>query len=422
MAAEPVVARDVDFIEEMDRGYGADRVRDPYPVFHELRRQSPVYVGHLGQKLGLPSRIPTDQLPPAFAALGHDAVSEVLRDSERFSSEVYARSIGVVMGRNILGMDEPEHGGFRKLLQSGFTRRALDRWEQDVIRPVVEGMVDTFAARGRADLMRELTFPFPVTVIARMLGLPEADLPRFHRWAIDLISIGFDWQRAHRASSALGEYFGGILAERRREPRDDLVSALAVAEIDGNRLGDEEIIAFLRLLLPAGAETTYRSSSNLLFGLLTHPDQLEALRRDRGLIPQAIEEGLRWEPPLSIIVRMATRDTELAGVPIPQGAMVTVNLAAANHDEARYEDPERFDIHRPARQHMAFGFGPHRCLGMHLARIETQVALETLMDRLPGLRLDPDARDVHIRGLVFRSPNALPVLFDPARAPAARRA
>ncbi len=400
-----------DFIEEMDRGYRADLVRDPYPVYHELRRESPVFVGHLWERLGLPMRIPSSQLPPAYTALGHDVVSEVLRDGERFSSKIYANSIGLVMGRTILGMDEPEHAAYRKLLQKGFTRRALEHWESEAIRPVVSEHVERFAGRGQADLLRELSFPFPVNVIARMLGLPARDLEQFHRWALHLISIGFDWERSRRASEALGEYFGAIVAERRREPRDDLVSVLAHASIDEVRLSDAEIIAFLRLLLPAGAETTYRSSANLLFGLLTHPEQLDAIRRDRSLIPQAIEEGLRWEPPLSIIVRVATRDTELAGVPIPKDAVVTVNVAAANHDETRYDEPERFDIFRPARQHLAFGFGPHRCLGMHLARIETQVALETLLDRLPDLHLDPEAEDVHVRGLVFRSPNRLPVRF-----------
>ena len=189
---------------------------------------------------------------------------------------------------------------------------------------------------------------------------------------------------------------------------------LAAAELDGAKLSDEEIIAFLRLLMPAGAETTYRSSSNLVFGLLTHTDQLEALRADRKLIGPAIEEGLRWEPPITGIMRQVTRDTELAGVALPKGAMLNVTLAAANHDDARHPDPERFDIFRVSKQHMAFGYGAHRCLGMYLARMETQVALEALLDRLPNLRLDPAAEDVHVTGLIFRCPASLPVVFDPA--------
>jgi cytochrome P450 len=281
------------------------------------------------------------------------------------------------------------------------------------VRPVVTECIDAFAGRGRADLVRELTFPFPVSVTARMIGIPDADLASFHRGAIELISVAFDMPRARRASERLGALFQRLIDERRTAPREDLVSVLVEAEVDGERLSDDLIIAFLRLLAPAGAETTYRSSSNLLLGLLTHTDQLEAVRRDRALVPQAIEEGLRWEAPLPGIMRRATADTELAGVPIPAGATIGVHLGAANRDDARYADPGAFDIFRPAKQHMAFAFGPHRCLGMHLARSETQVALEQVLDRLPNLRLDPDAGEVFISGLTFRSPMALPVVFDP---------
>ena len=155
-----------------------------------------------------------------------------------------------------------------------------------------------------------------------------------------------------------------------------MISVLVQAELDGEHLDDAQICSFLRLLLPAGAETTYRSSSNLLFGLLTNPDQLDALRADRNLMPQAIEEGLRWEPPLLGIMRTATRDTEIDGMPIPAGSIVAVNLGSANHDERYWDNAEEFDIFRPPRQHIAFAWGPHMCLGLHLARMETRVALD----------------------------------------------
>lgn len=185
---------------------------------------------------------------------------------------------------------------------------------------------------------------------------------------------------------------------------------LAQAELDGQRLTDDEIIAFLRLLLPAGAETTYRSSSNLMFGLLSNPDQLAALRDDRSLMPQAIEEGVRWDPPLTSIGRTCTKDTMVEGVLIPAGSPVQVCMAAANRDPSRWERPDEFDIFREPKQHMSFAFGPHMCLGMHLARMETTVAVSALLD-LPDLRLDPDAVDVHVSGLAFRAPAALPVVF-----------
>ncbi|MGH9029065.1 MAG: cytochrome P450, partial [Acidimicrobiales bacterium] len=170
-------------------------------------------------------------------------------------------------------------------------------------------------------------------------------------------------------------------------------------------------VAFLRLLLPAGAETTYRSSSNLLFGLLSDRAQWQALESDRELIPQAIEEGLRWEPPLTMTGRTCVKDTVLEGTAIPAGSSVTTCMGSANHDEQRWEDPERFDIFRPQKQHLAFAYGPHMCLGLHLARMETTVLLHALLDRLPELRLDPDADDLHITGLIFRAPASLPVLF-----------
>jgi cytochrome P450 len=248
-------------------------------------------------------------------------------------------------------------------------------------------------------------------VIAGMLGLPKSDLPQFHRWAVQLISFAFDPATGMAASQHLAEYLTPLIAERRERPGDDLISVLARAELDGARLDDAHILGFLRLLLPAGAETTYRSSSNLLFGLLSHPEQLEALRADRSLMEQAIEEGLRWEAPLTGIARRCTRDAEVAGQAIPAGAVVSVNLGAANHDESRYERAEDFDIFRTPRQHMAFAFGAHRCLGMRLARMETEVAVGTVLDRLPALRLDPDAEDVHITGRGFRAPRSLPVRF-----------
>lgn len=220
-------------------------------------------------------------------------------------------------------------------------------------------------------------------------------------------------ERGLAASAALCDYFAPILEARRAEPKDDLISALAAAEIDGAKLEDEEIFSFLRLLLPAGVETTYRSLGSLLFALLSDPAQLEAIRADRSLLPQAIEEGVRWESPLLTITRVATRDTELGGVQIPAGATVMPMLGAANRQDDRYPDPDTFDIFRKQKSNVGWGHGVHVCLGMHLARLEMRTAINLLLDRLPNLRLDPDGGDPHIRGQVFRSPTALPVLFDP---------
>jgi cytochrome P450 len=265
-------------------------------------------------------------------------------------------------------------------------------------------------------LAAEYTFGFPAKVISGVLGLPEEDYQQFQQWAVGIITVFRDWDYAVRCSNELRAYLEHIVDDRRTTPRDDLITDLVTAELDGEKLDDEEIYSFLRMLLPAGIETTYRSSGNLLYLLLTHPDQLDAVRADRSLIPQAIEEGLRYESPVLLTPRLTTRQTELSGVAIPTSTVVTAMVASANRDPEVYDDPETFNIFRDAHQHMSFGTGPHLCLGMHLARLETRVALNALFDRLPGLRLDRAAAEksnVHIQGdSVFRSPTSLPVMWD----------
>jgi cytochrome P450 len=383
-------------------------VRDPYTGLALMRREQPV------QRLDT-STMPHEESKPVFMVYRHEEVQQMLRDNETFSSAIIIDTFGDALGKHVmLGMDEPEHGRHRALVSKAFSQKALARWEHDLIGQVANQLIDRFADHGHADLRSEFTFPYPTQIIAGLLGLPREDYPQFQRWSVALLSILFERERGLAASEALREYFIPILAARRQEPRDDLISGLAQAEIDGERLSDEEIFSFLRLLLPAGVETTYRSLGNLLLALLSNPDQLDAVRADRSLIPQAIEEAVRWEPPLLTITRVATRDTELAGVPIPAGSAVMPVLGAANRQEDRFPDPDRFDIFRQPRAHIGFGHGVHVCLGMHLARLEMRVALNLLFDRLPNLRLDPDGDDPHIRGQVFRSPTSIPVLFDVA--------
>jgi cytochrome P450 len=388
-------------------------IRDPYPRMHELRRRSPVHVGPVDLGDGATPADP--DRPPPVTVFGFDEVVQVLRDNETFSSTVYEGVMGAVMGRTILQMDEPDHRVHRALVSPTFRSKVLQRWEEDLVQCVVNELVDGFADRGRADLVQELTFNFPVQVIARILGLPRSDFPVFQRWAIAITSVTANWERGMAASEALRDYFAGILEERRRQPADDLISELVVAEVDGRVLSDEEIYSFLRLLLPAGVETTYRASGSLLYGLLTNPDQLRAVIADRELMVPAFEEVIRWEPPVTVILRRATRDTAIGGVPVEEGADIALLLGAANRDERKCADPDRFDLFRESRQNVGFGFGIHVCLGMHLARMETRVAMNTLFDRLPDLRLDPGpGQDLHIRGMAFRSPISLPVAFTPA--------
>ena len=386
---------DYDPFEEFNKSAGMGIIDNPYPLFALARREG----GLKREEIDLAALAPEGEefTPPSlgqseinvFTAFGFDAVQQVLKDGDTFSSAGYADVMGDVMGHTILEMDEPEHHLYRGLVQQAFSRKAMDGWERDLVRGVVDECIDGFIDRApkRADLVREVMFPFPVIVIARLLGLPREDLPAFHRLAVQVISAGFDFDVAKRASDELYAYFCGIIAERRAHPSDDVISVLVQAELEGTRLTDDEICAFLRLLLPAGAETTYRSSSNLLWGLLSHLDQLAALRADRTLMPQAIEEGLRWEPPLLGIMRTAARDTEVEGVFVPAGSTIAVSIGSANHDEKYWDNPEEFDILRPPRQHLAFAWGPHMCLGLHLARMETRVALHNLFERCPDLRL-----------------------------------
>jgi cytochrome P450 len=384
-------------------------MRDPYSDLAATRRQHPVQV------LGAASGMPHDESKPVVMVYRHDEIEQVLRDNATYSSAQIKDFFGEVFGEHVmLAADEPRHGRYRALVATAFSPKGVASLEHRIVHKVANELIDKFVDRGSAELVSEFTFPFPAQIIASMLGLPREDYPQFQRWAVAIIGFLFDRDRGLEASKAMADYFLPIIEDRRRAPCDDLISSLVQAEIGGERLSDEEIISFLRLLLPAGVETTYRAFGSLLFGLLSNPDQLEAVRRDRSLVQQTINESLRWEPPLLTITRMATRDTELAGVSIPAGATVMPMLGAANRDELRYPEPNpnRFDIYRPApKPHISFGYGAHGCLGQYLAQLEMRVALNLLLDRLPHLRLDPEGNDPHIRGQVFRSPTSLPVLF-----------
>jgi cytochrome P450 len=346
--------------------------------------------------------------------LGYDECQTVLTHPDTFSSSIYDQIMGPVMGRTLLELEGAEHRASRALVSPSFRTALLERWRSELVEVVVHELIDRFAPRGRAELAREFTFAFPVQVIARIMGLPRQDYLRFQRLSIELLNVVYDWDCGIAASASLKAYFTEVLTERRRNPQDDLISTLAESEIDGTRLTDDEIFAFLLLILPAGVETTYRASGNLLVALLTEPALMEALRADRSMLRGAFEEALRWEPPITTVVRRAVRDCELGGVEIPAGSHVSVSVAAANRDPTRYPDPDRFDPTRRNIAHLTFGGGPHLCLGMHLARMEGAVAINALLDRLPDLRLDSNVPAPHVVGVAFRSPAALPVEFTAA--------
>ena len=392
-----------------DKSSASDLVNDPYPYFEYMRRTAPVWRGTLMESDLMPPELKN---PENWTLFDFESVFTAFREDEVFGSEMYNNTIGLVFGPTILGMHGKQHHDHRSLVAKAFRQSALTQWEPEVIDPICDQLVDEFKDDGEADLVKAVTFEFPTRVTAALLGLPQEDLDLFRRLSLQLISITEDIEAGLTASVELGTYFQEQVDQRRSTMTEDIIGDLVAAEIDGEKLTDEAIISFLRLLLPAGLETTYRSSSNLLALLLTHPDQLDALQRDRDLIPAAIEEGIRYETPLVLVARNTTRDVEMHGMTIPEGAQVNVCMGSANRDESRWTDAGAFDIHRPRRAHISFAGGIHSCLGMHLARVETRAMLNSLFDRVTDLQLVPD-EDTRITGMPFRSPKHLPVTFQP---------
>ena len=381
----------------------------PYPFFEYMRRTNPVFHGTFMDIEMLPPELKADD---EWVLFGYDGVFQAFRDEKAFTSAAYEKTIGLVMGHTILAMEGKEHHDHRSLVAKAFRATALERWEPSVIAPVCNQLVDEIKADGHADLVKALTFEFPTRIISELLGLPREDLDMFRRLSLGLISIQTDIEAGLIAAAELHTYFADQVEQRRKKPTNDIIGDLCTAEIDGEKLDDEAIIAFLRLLLPAGLETTYRSSGNLLYLLLTHPEQLAMVQRDRSLIPAAMEEGLRVETPLTMVMRTTTRDVEISGTTIPANAQIDMCMGSANRDESRWKDANTFDILRPRQAHIAFAGGIHMCLGMHLARLETRVMLDSLLDRVENLTLEPDD-DTRIVGVTFRSPNSLPVTFTP---------
>jgi cytochrome P450 len=377
-------------------------VPDPYPVYRKLRAEQPVV------RLEMPWTG-----APYYLITRYDDVLAVLKDAALYSSRANAKGIGLVMGRTILEMDGKEHRRHRNIIAPAFAPRALRGAVPEVVAAIAHDLIDGFQRDGRADLVSQFTFTFPLRVIANIIGVPIEDYDEFHRRGLEVISFADHPAKAFAAAQAIADYVRPILERRKIEPTGDLLSTLVHAEVDGERLTDEELVSFLRLLLPAGAETTYRLIGNALFALLTHPGQLEEVRAERATLDLVIEEALRWESPVQYVSRETTAAAAIGGVELPAGAMVVAALGSANRDERRYEDPDRFDMHRASDEHLAFGFGAHFCAGSHLARLEARIALDALLERLPNLHLDP-AGESRVVGLAFRSPNRLPVRFDVA--------
>ena len=383
--------------------------RDPYPAIAQWRAQAPVLEGDYRPKMGLHSAMYPDR--KMFTVVGSDEILQVLTDTDRFSNAGYKFNLGATFGQgSISTMDNPEHGRWRKIFQKIFLPQYVKTWGESIVDPVVHNLMDKFIARGHADLIEEFTLRYPFEVIYKQLDLPEADVRTFQRLALGQTDY-VNADKAIEAGRKLGDYYIALVEERRRKPGDDLVSLLANTEVDGDYLPEVVLISFLRQLMNAAGDTTYRGTSVLLTALLENPDQFDAIRADRKLIPLAIEEALRWDGPVAVQLRMASQDVVLGGVDIPAGSLLDVVAAAANRDPAIYPDPDKFDIHRDRKAHFAFSRGPHICVGQHLARVEMTRALHAVIDHMPNLRFDPDKPRPEIRGSMMRVPKHLYVRF-----------
>ena len=396
---------------------------DPYPTYRRLREEDPVHTSILGPKV----------------LTRYEQCSAIVRDhrtgTDETKSNAYAEWLAqgnepLMRDENnsapFLMLDPPDHTRLRGLVSKAFTPKVVEG-----LRPraqeLVDGLIDAVAgrggtgaggAKGRMDLIADVAYPLPVTIISEMLGVPTEDHETFQGWSRELaraldpdIVLPPEVLEARmRASEEFGEYFRGLIAKRRAEPRDDLLSALVAAEEQGDRLSEGELVSTLMLLLIAGHETTVNLIGNGVLALLRNRAQFEKLAADPSLAKSATEEVLRYDAPVQMTMRVAHEDLQFGDFTMPKGDMALLMLAAANRDPEAFDDAETFDITRDDSRHLSFSSGIHFCLGASLARLEGQVALATLARRLPTMELAVD-RPEYKENLVLRGLAALPVSF-----------
>ncbi|MEU5116924.1 cytochrome P450 [Streptomyces longwoodensis] len=391
---------------------------DPYSAYAAMRDREPL-IWHEATRSYIVSR--------------YEDVERIFKDKQsEFTTDNYDWQLEPVHGRTILQMSGREHAVRRALVAPAFRGSDLKEKFLPVIERNSRELIDVFRAAGAADIVSDYATRFPVNVIADMLGLDKADHARFHGWYTAVIAflgnLAGDPEvtaAGERTRVEFADYMIPVIRERREKPGDDLLSALCAAEVDGVRMSDEDIKAFCSLLLAAGGETTDKAIAGILANLLTHPEQLAAVRADRSLIPAAFAETLRYTPPVHMIMRQSAVDVEVSGGTIPAGATVTCLIGAANRDERRFSHPDRFDIFRDdlnttsafsaAADHLAFALGRHFCVGALLAKAEVETGVNQLLDAMPDLRL-ADGFDPVEQGVFTRGPQSLPVRFTPVTA------
>jgi cytochrome P450 len=382
---------------------------DPYPVWHRLREQAAVHPGVVHELTGYEGAAFFQGLPhpdrPHFSAFTWEACDAAYRDAEVFSASL--EPVDPDDGRfgatnSMLSMGGDQHRRYRALVQPSFVPGKVQWWIRNWIEETVHALIDGFAGEGRAELNVDFCAAIPVLTITRSFGVP--------------VERALDIRAALGSPADLVDIIRPIVAARRESPRDDLISVLAEAEMkDGDgvahRLTDAEIYSFAVLLLTAGSGTTWKQMGITLTALLQRPQMLRAVTEDRSLLQPAIEEALRWMPTDPMFSRYVTRDVDFHGVRLPEGSVLHICLGAANRDPARWERPDDYDITRRPKASFAFGGGVHVCLGMHVARAEMRVGIGALLDRLPNLRLDPDAEPPRFIGMYERGATEIPVVF-----------
>jgi cytochrome P450 family 109 len=369
-----------------------DEAKQAYAWFEKMRKQAPVYY---------------DEKTHIWHIFRYEDVNQAITDYNHFSSRIMG-IITPLMKDTLITQDPPEHRKLRNLVNQAFTPRAVAH-RTELIRRITQEQLDEVKSQGRMDIIPDLAFPLPAKVIADMLGVPSEDWDIFRRWASTDLSTGQQGD-AQSTRNEISEYLARLLVERRRDSQDDLVSALSVAEVDGERLSEQELVNFCFLLLVAGQETTKHLLANTILLLTEYPEAMAQLVSEPALAPSAIEEVLRYLSPAWMVLRQARTDVEMGGQHIPANSIVIAWLTSANHDESQFPDPERFDIRREPKQHIAFGHGIHFCIGAPLARLETQVALPMILAQLHDLQR---VKEIPIRvndSSVFML-NTLPVTF-----------
>lgn len=364
-----------------------------------------------------------ERLQCYYVARYHDA-RDVLSNPASFSSDFGKHAPGSVLDRiferSMLAQDPPRHTRLRGLVSRAFTPRSIADLEPGVTR-LSHALLDAVAEQGRMELNRDFSAILPAMVIGELLGVPPSDHAFFRDLSLQIVA-NFESAVTGRpvdldAQAKLDDYLRGVMAERRARPREDLISRLLDAEIDGERLDERELLGFCKLLLVAGNTTTTRLLTSAILCLLEHPQELARLRADPGLVPSAIEEVLRYRPPTNIWFRMTAKDVEIGDQAIPARQQVVVLLGSANQDEAVFTDPDRFDVTRNPNPHLAFSTGPHFCLGASLARLEAQAVVRVMLERFEDLAFVEDDPVVPYEGMQANGALRLPLRFRVRRVP-----